>query len=250
MTTKLRSRRIARRVVRLLAAATILVVLFVTWNQINHNFSQVQPGRIFRSGQMPAGALAQTLRDKRIKTVLNLRGSNSGQSWYLDELKTTLNAGATHIDIAMSSCLWMSRVQLRALVDTLETADYPLLVHCAWGSERTGLAAAFAELLRPGSTMADARAQFSIWYLFAPIGDGKVMAEHLDEYESWLRKERVEHTPTHFRVWARSGFLPRHPGREDWPRGDPYPLVVITRPDSKFRAEPIASGVSTSPARK
>jgi protein tyrosine phosphatase (PTP) superfamily phosphohydrolase (DUF442 family) len=147
----------------------------------------------------------------------------------------------------MSSCLWMSRVQLRALVDTLDTAEFPILVHCAWGSERTGLAAAFAELLRPGGTMDDARAQFSIWYLFVPIGDGKVMAEHLDEYENWLREERVDHTPAKFRFWAHNGFQPRHPSREDW-RRDPYPLVVITRPEKAPQSQPSMSEVSKSPA--
>jgi protein tyrosine phosphatase (PTP) superfamily phosphohydrolase (DUF442 family) len=250
MTTRLRSHHIARWVVRLLAAVMIPLIVFVTWNQMNYNFAPVQSGRIYRSGQMPAGALAYALRDKRIKTVLNLRGSNSQRSWYRDELTATLRAGATQIDIAMSSCLWMSRVQLRALVDTLDTAEYPILVHCAWGSERTGLAAAFAELLRPGRTLDDARAQFSIWYLFVPVGDGRVMEEHLDEYETWLRKERVEHSPANFRLWAHSGFQPRHPSREDWRLGDPYPLVVITRPDSAPKPQPIASEVSSSPARK
>jgi hypothetical protein len=249
MTTELRPHQIARWAVRLLAVVMIPVILFVTWNQMNHNFGQVQPGRIYRSGQMSSGALAHAVRNNRIKTVLNLRGSNLGRSWYRDELTTTLSAGATHIDIAMSSCLWMSRIQLRALVDTLDTAECPILIHCAWGSERTGLAAAFAELLRPGSTLDDARAQFTAWYLFVPVGDGKVMAEHLDLYESWLRQERVEHTPANFRLWAHSGFQPRHPSREDW-RRDPYPLVVIRRPDSSPQPEPGASGVSASPAWK
>jgi protein tyrosine phosphatase (PTP) superfamily phosphohydrolase (DUF442 family) len=247
MTTKLRSHPMARWVVRLHAAIMIAGLVFVTWNQMTYNFGQVQPGRIYRSGQMPAGALAHAVRDNQIKTVLNLRGSNSHRNWYRDELTATLGAGATHIDIAMSSCLWMSRVQLRALVDTLDTAEFPILVHCAWGSERTGLAAAFAELLRPGGTMDDARAQFSIWYLFVPIGDGKVMAEHLNEYENWLRKERLEHTPARFRFWAHNGFQPRHPSREDW-RQDPYPLVVIKRPDKVPQSEPSTSEVSTSPA--
>ena len=59
MTTRLRSHPIARWVVRLLAAVMIPVIVFVTWNQTNHNFAPVQPGRIYRSGQMPASALAQ-----------------------------------------------------------------------------------------------------------------------------------------------------------------------------------------------
>ena len=124
-------------------------VLYVAWDQANHNFGEVQPGRIYRSGQMPASALARTIRDHEIKTVLNLRGSNK-DGWYSAERKATLDAGATQIDIAMSSCIWMSRAQLRTVIETLDTAEYPMLIHCQWGAERTGLVSAFAELLRPG----------------------------------------------------------------------------------------------------
>ena len=57
----------------------------------------------------------------------------------------------------------MSHAQLSAVVDSIEKAEYPMLIHCAWGSERTGLVSAFAELLRPGGTLADAgRFRFAI----------------------------------------------------------------------------------------
>ena len=104
-----------------------------------------------------------------------------------------------------------------------------MLIHCAWGSERTGLVSAFAELLRPGSTIDDARAQFSLTYLFVRFGDGQVMAEHLDQYESWLLAQNRHHDPANFRRWVKEGFKPGEPNREQWPY-DPYPLVVITRP--------------------
>ena len=115
MTRKTRSRRIAAWTARLVAAIAIPVLVFVAWDQATYNFGQVQPGRIYRSGQMPATALAQTLRANRIKTVLNLRGSNPTEAWYPDEVAATNAAGATQVDIAMSSCVWMSRAQLRSV---------------------------------------------------------------------------------------------------------------------------------------
>ena len=181
----------------------------MAWNQANHNFGEVQPGRIYRSGQMPASALAQTIRERQIKTVLNLRGSNPSERWYRDELATTREAGATHVDIAMSSCLWMSRAQLRALVEDPRYGRVPAADPLPWGSERTGLVSAFAELLRPGGTLDDARAQFSIRYLFVRVNDGKVMAEHLDQYESWLRESGVEHTSGQLSPLGRRGISAR-----------------------------------------
>ncbi len=249
MTTKLHSRRITRLAVWLAAAIAIPSLFCAAWNQANHNFGTVQPERVFRSGQMPASALAQALRERRIKTVLNLRGSNPSKSWYRDEVSATRAAGATHIDVAMSSCLWMSRVQLRALVTTLDTAEYPLLIHCAWGSERTGLVSAFAELLRPDGTLGDARAQFSICYLFVRVNDGKVMAEHLDQYENWLQERRIEHEPASFHRWVDEGFQPGQPSREDWPY-DPYPLVVVARPGDKPEGEPTAERAGSISRRR
>ena len=186
--------RLAKWLVRTAAVIVLAAGSYVAWDQATYNFGTVQPGRVYRSGQMPASALARTLGEYRIKTVLNLRGPNPKLSWYPAECEATLAAGATQIDIPMSSCVWMSRIQLRTIIDALETADYPILIHCAWGSERTGLVSAFAELLRPGATLRDARAQFSLAYLFLRVNDGKIMAEHLDRYEDWLRAEGRVHS--------------------------------------------------------
>ncbi len=220
-----------RWVARGALAVVLAGVLYVAWDQAHYNLGEVQPGRIFRSGQMPASALTRTIRDHRIRTVLNLRGGNNGE-WYRQEQKATLGAGATQVDLAMSSCMWLSRDRLRTVVRTLDTAEYPILIHCQWGSERTGLVSAVAELLRPGGTIASARAQFSILYLFARIGDGKVMAEHLDQYERWLAAKGRSHEPSLFREWVAHGYRPGFPSSENWPH-DPYPLVVITRPDDR-----------------
>jgi len=236
--------RLARWLVRIAAVIVLTAGSYVAWDQATYNFGTVQPGRIYRSGQMPALALARTLGDYRIKTVLNLRGPNPKLSWYPPEREATLHAGATQIDIPMSSCVWMSRIQLRTIIDALETADYPILIHCAWGSERTGLVSAFAELLRPGATIRDARAQFSLAYLFLRVNDGKIMAEHLDRYEDWLRAQGLGHSVTSFKRWVNEGFEPGIPNREQWPY-DPYPLIVITRPPGEPVAKPLAAGAGT-----
>lgn len=201
---------------------------YIAWDQSVANQGVVQPGQVYRSGQMSSSALADTLKKFSIKTVLNLRGP-SEKAWYRDERATTLAAGATQVDIPMSSCLWMSREQFRTLVDVVATAERPMLIHCSWGSERTGLAAAVCELLRPGARLEDAQNQFSLTYLYVPAGDGRVMSEHLDAYAAWLKTERLEHDPPTFRRWVLEAYRPRKPNCDEWPY-NPYPLVVVTRP--------------------
>ena len=194
---------------RLMALVLAFPLTWIGWNQATYNFAVLQPGRIYRSGQMSPGALLRTLREHQVKTVLNLRGPNPRDSWYRDEVATTLAAGATQIDLPLSSCVWMSRIQFRTLVRVLDTCEYPVLFHCAWGSERTGLAAAVATLLSPGSTLADARRQLALRYLYVRLGNGRIMAELLDQYENWLRAEPLRASSRGFSPMGRGRLLAR-----------------------------------------
>ena len=222
------SRRAVRSVFRSIVLAGTIVAGLAAWLFLGENFATLRPGELYRSGQMTRASLEAKLHDHRVKTVLNLRGSHPEEAWYRDERAATLAAGATQVDIPLSSCEWMSKAQARALVDVLETAERPLLIHCFHGSERTGIASAFAELLRPGSTLADAHAQFTLRYLYTGYGDGVVTFQHLGRYEQWLRDRGTSHTPGHFRRWIEQGFEPGSPSREQWDF-DPYPLVVVTK---------------------
>jgi protein tyrosine phosphatase (PTP) superfamily phosphohydrolase (DUF442 family) len=214
---------------RLAFLAALSVAGDIAWKLDTANFAVVVPGRIYRSAQMDAKTLRRVLRERAIKTVLNLRGPHPDQAWYRAERATTIASGATQIDVAMSSCEWMSRAQLREVLHILDSCEYPLLIHCQHGAERTGLGSAIVQLLRPGVSLAEARRQFSWRYLFLPIKNGMVMLEHFDSYARWLRDQHLDHSPVQFRRWVAEGFHPNHPGREDWPY-DPYPLAVITRP--------------------
>ena len=196
---------------------------------LSENFATVRPGVLYRSGQMGADSLAKAIDHHAIRTVLNLRGSHPESPWYRAERSVTLAAGATQVDMPMSSCEWMSRAQARALLDVLDSAERPLLIHCFHGSERTGLVSAFAELLRPDSTLADADRQFSVGYLYLGIGDGVVTHQQLVAYETWLQTHHRDHTPDQFRRWIQTGYTPGKPSREQW-EYDPYPLVVTSRP--------------------
>ena len=195
---------------------------------VSDNFGVVRPGQVYRSAQLSGISLARVVGEHRIKTVLNLRGSHPESGWYRDERAATLQGGATQVDIPLSSCEWMSKAQARALLEVLETAERPLLVHCFHGSERTGMISAFAELLRPGSTLLDAEAQFTARHMYFGFGDGVVTHRHLEAYGAWLRGRSLAHSPDHFRRWLGSEYQPGEPSRERW-NYDPYPLVVVTR---------------------
>jgi protein tyrosine phosphatase (PTP) superfamily phosphohydrolase (DUF442 family) len=228
-----------RRVVWPTLALVLVPVAFVVRVEWTHNFGVVVPGHIYRSGQMSGDDLARVLKTYGIKTVLNLRGPNPGEAWYRAERSVSTAKSATQVDLSLSSCEWMSRTQLRTLIRVLDSCEYPILIHCEHGSERTSLVSAFSELLRPGATLHDAERQFTLRHLFLRLNDGKVMAEHLDQYEAWLRAQGRAHSEARFRQWAGEGFTPHWPTREMWPY-DPKPLVVVTRPAADEQALPLA----------
>jgi protein tyrosine phosphatase (PTP) superfamily phosphohydrolase (DUF442 family) len=221
-----RRRKLVRRAI---AIPLVLAGGFVGVRYGTGNVAEVAPGAYYRSAQLTASGISRLIRDRGIRTVVNLRGCNPETPWYRAERAATLAAGASQVDLAMASDLWLSRAQMRTLVDVLRQAERPVLIHCEWGAERTGLASALVELLRPGGSPDSARAQFGPYYLYLPTADGLVMRGHVDAYERWLVGKNWTHTPERFLAYADSGYVPGSPSREEWPY-DPYPLVVVTRP--------------------
>lgn len=240
--------RAVRLGLRGVSLAVMILTLAVLGRWWTGNQGTVVPGAVYRSGQLTSDGLERTIRSRGIRTVLNLRGCNPEQAWYRAERTAALRNGALQVDVAMASDQWMSRVQLDAVLELLRTAPRPLLIHCEWGAERTGLTSALAVLLTPGGSVEAARGQFSTRFLFLPVKDGRMMIAHLDQYARWLARQRRPHSPELLREWSRSGYRPGTPSREDWPY-DPYPLVVTTRPPAPVGGPPgrIAGREAASP---
>ena len=230
-------RKIRRRIVLAILAVCLAnpLTVLVVRDWWSCNFAVLQPGRIYRSGQMPASLLRRTIHDYGVRTVLNLRGVNAQEPWYVTEREATTASGATQVDVPMATDMWLTNAQLRKLIEILDDGHDPVLIHCEWGAERTGLVSALAELLRPGATLADARAQFSLKYLYYPDRQNRVLPAHLDQYEAWLHRQGCEHSPDRFRQWAAESFVPGSPNRGEWPF-DPQPLVTITPPKAAAAA--------------
>ena len=239
-----RGRRRWKLVRRAITIPLLLVGGFVGVRYMTGNIAAIEPGVSYRSGQLTARGLSRTIRERGIRTVINLRGCNPETPWYRAERAATLAAGATQVDLALASDLWLSKAQMRTLVDVLRRAERPFLLHCEWGAERSGLASALVELLRPGGSLESAWSQFGPYYLYLPTADGLMMRGHVDAYARWLGARGWGHTPERFVEYAETAYTPGTPSREHWPY-DPYPLVVVTRPES---AAPTTATAGREPA--
>src|SRR5262249_28537214 len=84
----------------------------------------------------------------------------------------------------------------------------PVLLHCQRGADRTGLAAAVALLLQPGTGYAEARRQLGWRYGHVALSHPANLDRFFDLYTDWLRQQGLEHSPAVFRRWASDGYRP------------------------------------------
>lgn len=171
-----------------IAPAVIICGGFYAYMHATTNFHSVISGELYRSSQPSAGTIAQLHRDYGIKTIINLRGDNSGRGWYDSEIAQAKELDITHIDFRMSSRHELTQEQAAKLVQLMRDAPKPLLIHCQAGADRTGLASALylAAISKTSENVAEN--QMSIYYGHIPlsINSAYAMDRTFEKLETWL----------------------------------------------------------------
>jgi protein tyrosine phosphatase (PTP) superfamily phosphohydrolase (DUF442 family) len=198
------------------------------------NLGVVEPGRVIRSAQ-PTSQLGPWLRDYRISSILNLRGGSPADWWYDAEVRSAREAAIAYYDWPLSATRRPTRRELLVLIDLLERCEYPLLIHCKSGADRTGLASALYLMVCRGVPPERALRAFSVEYGHIPLFGTEHLHEPLNEYAAWLKASRLPHTPERFRAWVKNNY------RAEILAADPPPL----RPGPRARRSAVAA---TQPA--
>lgn len=175
---------------------------------LGSNFHTVIHGEVYRSAQLSAVALERFIRDKHIRTVVNLRGCCDPEAWYLNEGRVTLRNDVSLEDLSFSACRLPSSVVLRQLLEVIDGSEYPILFHCHKGSDRTGMASAIALLMRTDTPLEEARQQLSFRYGHLPVGHTVYIDQFFDLYAEWLTRRALTHSPAIFRRWAENEYCP------------------------------------------
>lgn len=114
------------------------------------NFHTVEHDRLYRSKQLSPSRLKYYVKKYNIKTVINLRGKNPGESWWQREKEAAQDLGIKHYDIALSSREFPTDEQMIMLLQLYHEKNQPILIHCFGGADRTGLAAALWKIEMQG----------------------------------------------------------------------------------------------------
>jgi hypothetical protein len=189
------------------------------------NWRTLLPGRVYRCAQLSHDEFVQRIREHGIRTVVNLRGCCSDFDWYRGEARATAELDIAQEDVTLSANRLPPPDELRRLVEVIDRAEYPFIIHCRQGVDRTGLASAVILLLTTDISFDDARGQLGIRYGHVAFGPTRAMTQFFDLYERWLAARGIGHSREAFRQWAVHEYCP---GRC---RGS---LELITADDSQL----------------
>lgn len=192
-----------------LASAAAVGTLWLAW-QIYHvllgsNFHEVLPGRVYRGAQPSPAEIERFVRAHGIRTVVNLRG-HALDGWFQDQCRTVQHLGIALENISLSATRLPSVYEVRRLVEVVERAEYPILLHCRRGADRTGLASAVVLLLERNTTYEEARRQLGLRFGHIPIGKTTHLDDFLRLYEGWLAQNQLQHRPEVFRRWVMTEY--------------------------------------------
>lgn len=155
---------------------------------LNGNFHAIVPGEAYRSAQPTTKQIAAYHERYGIRTIINLRGENPGSAWYRDEVAESQRLDITHLNFSMSASEGLSLEEAPALIDLMQKAQKPLLIHCQGGADRSSIAAALyvAAIAKQGEKVAEK--QFSLHYghIPLPIFESYAIDQSWEILEPWL----------------------------------------------------------------
>jgi protein tyrosine/serine phosphatase len=155
--------------------------------------------RVWRSAQPTPGALRRE-KAKGLKTVICVRSGPRLGSWPLEsEACQILGLELHHVNIRGREAPRKS--DLLALLDLFSAIEYPVLIHCKSGADRTGFVTAVYLMAIESRDPQEASAQLSWRYGHLRRSRAGILGEVIDAYRREAAPRGVS-----FRRWVETGY--------------------------------------------
>lgn len=137
-------------------------------------------GGMYRANQPSPKRIAKLARNG-IRTIVNLRGK-SDQGYYLLEREACRHHRITLVDFCMYSRDTPKKDAIYGLKDIFERIEYPALMHCKSGADRTGIAGVLYRYFRLGDPVDVAVEQLELKYLHIRHGRTGMLDFFFEEF--------------------------------------------------------------------
>jgi len=194
MTQHERKHRPAQWLVRGVLALAALVGMFclgyfLVQRYVWLNLHQIEGTQVYRSAQPDEQLLRRLVKEDGLRSILKLNSRNSGSHSGQEEAAAeALGLKMTYLPMAMHRL--PTHQEMIDLMQAIENAPRPMLIHCNAGADRTGLAAAMVAMQGGESFDQAAKRQLSVRYLHVGVW-GEDVDEILDQYRADCRAAGV-----------------------------------------------------------
>lgn len=175
-----------------------------------NNLHEVRANELYRSAEMIPSEMAEVVREKNIKTVLDVRaGPKDLSPEYTGEEEAVSKVGAKYLSFPMIGSKEISQKSLIELLNLLENIEPPFLVHCTSGTHRSGAVAAIWLMEKDGISFEEAMKQLSpkygYFYLERKL-KSKIQGHPTIDNVLWRYGEAQEKEKITFREWVEKGM--------------------------------------------
>lgn len=175
-----------------------------------NNLHEVRPNELFRSAEMVPDEMARIVKERNIKTVLDVRaGPKDLSPEFTGEEEAVNKVGAKYLSFPMIGSKEISQEALLELLSLLEKVEPPLLVHCTSGTHRSGAVAAIWMMDRDGVSFEEAikqlSAKYGYFYLERKL-KSKIQGHPTIDNVLWRYGEAQKKEKISFRDWVEKGM--------------------------------------------
>ncbi len=186
----------------------LAVALYIAADFYN-NIHTVIEGQVYRSAQLSGSRLEKLIENKKIKTIINLRGEHLQSDWHKTEKEVSKSNNVIHFDFKFSPHALPAFTQINRLVELIQKVEKPYLIHCMRGAERAGMASALILSIEKDLPLAIIKKQFSTRYgvLFFKDSVGELF---FDEYKKWLAFSKKNHSRDNLLSFIKNDYIDAH----------------------------------------
>lgn len=143
----------------------LFIGIYVGILNLYGNIRVQNKGKFIRSGQLSEKRFENLLDKHKVKTVINLRGTDDAPH----EEVICKKKGIAYVgDISWDSDDLPNPEDLRKVVEVLEVCQEPVYVHCLAGADRSGEVAALYYIIKEGHDNKEALKNLTILYGHIP----------------------------------------------------------------------------------